>query len=73
MGTTDPVEQFVLETVVIEERDAMNVLEALKQTRNNIKEDIPTERLDGQQLYYFKRVTLAKLARISGFNCTPFR
>ncbi len=61
-----PVEQFVLEAMVIEERDAVDVLNALKQTCISIKENVPPERLDRQQLYYFKRVALAKLAQMSG-------
>lgn len=61
-----PVEQFVLEAMVIEERDAMDVLDALKRTGISIKECVPPEKLDRQQLYYFKRVALAKLAQLSG-------
>lgn len=61
-----PVEQFVLEAMVIEEQDANDVLDALKRTGITLKEGVPPERLDRQQLYYFKRVTLAKLARLSG-------
>ena len=63
-----PVEQFVLEAMVIEEADANAVLDAIKRTGISIKEGAPPERTDRQQLYYVKRVALAKLARLSGVN-----
>ncbi len=63
-----PVEQFVLETMVIEDRAANDVLDALKQTCITIKDGIPPEKIDRQQLYYFKRVTLVKLAQLSGLR-----
>ena len=61
-----PVEQFVLEAMVIDEQDANDVLTALKQLKIQLKENIPAEQTDRQQLYYFRRKTLAKLAEIMG-------
>lgn len=61
-----PVEQFVLEAMVIEERKASDVLEALIRVGVCIKEGAPPEKIDRQQLYYFKRTALGKLARLSG-------
>lgn len=63
-----PVEQFVLEAMVIEERDAKDVLEALIRLGACIKEGVLPEKTDHQQLYYFKRTALAKLARLSGIS-----
>ena len=63
-----PVEQFVLEAMVIEEADANAVLDAIKRTGISIKEGVHPEKIDRQQLYYVKRVALAKLARLSGVN-----
>ena len=60
------VEQFVLEAMVIDEQDANDVLTALKKLKIQIKKDVPAEQTDRQQLYYFRRKTLAKLAEIMG-------
>ncbi|WP_455202078.1 hypothetical protein [Kaarinaea lacus] len=61
-----PVEQFVLEALVIDEQDANDVLTALKTLKIQIKKNVPAEQTDRQQLYYFRRKTLAKLAEIMG-------
>lgn len=61
-----PIEQFILEAMVIEEREAGDILAALLQMKISIKDGVSPEEIDRQQLYYFKRVTLAKLARSSG-------
>jgi hypothetical protein len=57
-----PVEQFVLEAMVIDELDANSVLEALCQHGISIKEGTPPEQINPQQLYFFRRKTLLKLA-----------
>jgi len=59
-----PVEQFILEAMVIEEQDAKDVLDALKKMDIRLKEDIDPAKTDRQQLYYFRRKTLAKLAKL---------
>lgn len=56
------VEQFVLEALVIEDQDASSVLDALKTLGLSIKQGVPADKTDRQQLYYFRRKTLAKLA-----------
>ena len=56
------VEQFVIEALVIEEQDAQAVLAALKKLDISIKPGVAAEDTDRQQLYYFRRKTLAKIA-----------
>ena len=58
----DAVEQFVLEALVIDEQDAQSVLTALKQMDIALKKDVSANQTTVQQLYYFKRKTLSKLA-----------
>lgn len=58
----DPVEQFVLEALLIDEQDAEDVLAALRKLQLCIKKDVPADQTNRQQLYYFRRKTLAKLA-----------
>ena len=58
------VEQFVLEAMVIDNMDAADVLAALKKLDIAISDKIPAQNTDRQQLYYFKRKTLAKLAQL---------
>ena len=58
----DPVEQFVLEALVIEEQDAGEVLEALVALDISIKPGVPARQTNRQQLYYFRRKSLSKLA-----------
>jgi len=60
----DAVEQFVLESLVIEEQGAGEVLEALAILDINIKKDVPANETNVQQLYYFKRKSLSKLAAL---------
>ena len=57
----DAVEQFVLEALVIDEQDANDVLAALKQLDIAIHPKTAPADTNRQQLYYFKRKTLAKL------------
>ena len=64
----NPVEQFVLEALVIEDQKATDILEALYRLGITLKEGVPAEKIDRQQLYYFKRVALGKLARLSGIG-----
>ena len=57
----DPIEQFILEALVIEEQDAEIVLNSLKKLDISFKKGSVAKDLDRQQLYYFRRKTLAKL------------
>ena len=57
-------EQFVLEALVIEDQDANHVLEALKKLGLSLKNGVAPEDTDRQQLYYFRRKTLARLAQL---------
>lgn len=61
-----PVEQFVIEALVIEEQDANDVLAALKKLDIQISDKVAAQNTDRQQLYYFRRKTLAKLAGLVG-------
>ncbi len=58
-------EQFVLEAMLIDEREADAVLAALKQLDIALSERVPAGDTDRQQLYYFRRKAVAKLARLS--------
>ena len=58
------VEQFVLEAMLIEEQDAQDVLNALVKLDLSFDDDIHAQQLNRQQLYYFRRKTIAKLARL---------
>lgn len=60
------VEQYVLEAMVIEGQDAGTVLGALKRLEIPIKEGLAPADTDRQQLYYFRRKALARLARLAG-------
>jgi len=60
----DPVEQFVIEALTIEEQDAKYVLQALRKMDVSLKEGVAAKDTSVQQLYYFRRKTLAKLAEI---------
>lgn len=62
------VEQFVLEAMVIEEQDANDVLQALKKLNIQLSEKVPANQTDRQQLYYFRRKTLARLAGLLGIS-----
>ncbi|MFV2060799.1 MAG: hypothetical protein ACC653_08940 [Gammaproteobacteria bacterium] len=64
----DPVEQYVLEAIVIEEQDADDILVALKKLNITIKQGVAAHNTNRQQLYYFKRKTLAKLNSLMGKN-----
>ena len=55
------VEQFVLEAMLIDEQDANDVLNALKKLDIAIADGVAPQQTNRQQLYYFRRKTLAKL------------
>ena len=57
----DAVEQFVLEAMIIEERDADDVLRALELLDVSIKPGLAAADTNRQQLYYFKRKALSRL------------
>ena len=61
-----PVEQFIIEAMVIEEQDANDVLTAIKKLDIQINAKVSVQDTDRQQLYYFRRKTLAKLADLIG-------
>lgn len=67
-GRLNAVEQFVLEQTDIEGQEADAVLKALCRLGISIIEGIPPEKTSRQQLYYFRRKTLVKLAKYSGLN-----
>jgi hypothetical protein len=58
----DPLEQFVLEALVVNEQDAKSVLAALQKLDIPIKPGVAVQDSDIQQLYYFKRKALKKLS-----------
>jgi hypothetical protein len=58
------VEQFVLEAMLIDELDANDVLAALIKLDISLTDGVPAEQTNRQQLYYFRRKTLAKLAQL---------
>lgn len=60
------VEQFIMEAMVIDDQDANDVLMALKKLNIRINDKITAQDTDRQQLYYFRRKTLAKLAGLIG-------
>lgn len=55
------IEQFVVEALVIEEQDAQIILNTLTKLNISIKQGIPANKTNRQQLYYFRRKALAKL------------
>ncbi len=61
----DRLEQFVLEAMLVEKQEAEDVLHALQLMNLSVDQDAP-ERMNRQKLYYFKRKSLAKLARLMG-------
>jgi len=64
----DTVEQFVLEALVINEQEAQSVLNALKKMDISLKKGVTANQTTVQQLYYFKRKTLNKLAEVLNEN-----
>ncbi|VAX33795.1 hypothetical protein MNBD_NITROSPIRAE01-1641 [hydrothermal vent metagenome] len=59
------VEHFVLETMVIENREAKNILKGFILLGISIKPGVAPEKTNRQQLFYFKRKALAKLRKVS--------
>ncbi len=64
----DAVEQYVLEAMVIENTDANLILQALEKLDISIKPGLAPKDTDRQQLYYFRRKTLAKLSSLMEKN-----
>ena len=62
------VEQFVLEAMLIDEQDANDVLAALKKLDLAIADGVPAAQTNRQQLYYFRRKSLAKLAELMDYS-----
>jgi len=60
----EAVEQYVLEALLIEEQDADDVLHALRTMQLSIKKGVDAEQTNRQQLYYFRRKTLDRLASL---------
>ncbi len=65
-GKLDAVEQFVLEALVVDEQDAGEVLEALATLDIGIKPGVAAKDTNRQQLYYFRRKSLSRLAGLIG-------
>jgi len=61
-------EQFVLEAMLIEEQDAQDILAALIKLDISIKPGVKAKDTTRQQLYYYRRKCLAKLASHMGEN-----
>lgn len=68
-NSLDPIEQFIIEALVIEDQDAEIVLNSLRKLDISFKQGIAAEDLDRQQLYYFRRKTLAKLHGLMNMPC----
>ena len=47
-----------------EQQDAIDVLAGLRRLNISIVDGVEPERVDRQQLYYFRRKTIAKLKRL---------
>ena len=60
----DTAEQFVLEAMLIEDRDAKDVLKALARLDISLANGVPATETNQQQLYYFRRKTLIKLEKL---------
>lgn len=58
----EAVEQYVLEALLIEDQDAEDVLFALKKMQLSIKAGVSADQTNRQQLYYFRRKSLDRLA-----------
>ncbi len=63
-GKLDPVEQFVLEALIIEQQDAEDVLVALSKLNISIKQGVAAHQTNRQQLYYYRRKTIVKLNQL---------
>ncbi len=60
----DDIEQYIVESLVIENQDANTVLKTLAYLEIPLKKSNSHLQNDRQQLYYFKRKTLEKLQKI---------
>lgn len=65
------LEQYVIDSLVVDGLNAASVLTSLKQQNITVDERIKAEDLNVQHLYYFYRKTLAKLKDISGLDRPP--
>jgi len=59
-----PVEQYVIEAMVLEEQDTADVLQTLQKLDISIKPGVAACDTNRQQLYYYRRKTLARLAEL---------
>lgn len=59
-----PVEQFVLEAMLIDNEDAGDVLKALQRLDISIKKGVAPGKCNRQQLYYFRRKAFQKLSAL---------
>ena len=60
------IEQFVLEAMGIDELTAKETLRALTEEGLSVKDGVPPENLKLQDIYYFYRKTVSKLASFTG-------
>jgi hypothetical protein len=58
------VEQLVLESLLVDEQDSSDVLEALAALDISIKPGVSASKTNRQQLYYFKRKSLTRLKEL---------
>jgi hypothetical protein len=61
-------DNFILKSLNFYDKEATFVLEALQQLGQSIKEGVPAEQTDRQQLYYHQRKIIASLARCMGVS-----
>jgi len=61
-------EQFILQSMVVEKESAENVLEVINTLGLSLQSGMQPKENDIQQLYYFRRKTLKKLAKLSGIG-----
>ena len=59
-----PVQRYVLEAMLIEQREANEVLDSLRDLGLKLSDRPGAGEPDRQQLYYFRRKALAELARL---------
>lgn len=60
----NPVEQYIIEAMVLDDQDAEDVLHALHKMDVSIKNGVAASDTNRQQLYYFRRKTLARMAEL---------
>lgn len=62
----EPLEQYVLEAMLVDGLAANEVLAALQRMGISVREGVAPEDMDPQQVFHFRRKALKKLARLSG-------